>query len=68
MIFNLELDAQPTDCKSRKKNIIRHTRRPLPAKSHTSFLRKLLKLYVLQKMEQKQKQEGSETETGDLRK
>lgn len=67
MIFNLELDAQPTDCKSRIKTLSDTQGSPLPAQSHTPFLRKLLKLYVLQKMEQKQNQERSETETRDIK-
>lgn len=66
MIFNLELAAQPTHCKSRIKTSYSQGS-PLPAQSHTSFLRKLLKLYVLQKMKQEQNQGRSETETGDIK-
>lgn len=67
MIFNLELDAQPTDYKSRIKTLSDTQGSPLPAQSHTSFLRKLLKLYGLQKTKQEQNQERSETETGDIK-
>lgn len=62
MTFNLEFDA----CKSRIKTLSDTQGSPLSAQSHTPFLRKLLKLYVLKKPKQEQNQERPETEKGKV--